>query len=392
MSQKLVSHSQDLKKLQDQGFEIIIQGVYLLVDSVPYLNSQREIKQGTLVSKITLAGDRTAPTDDHVIFFIGEFPCDVEGNPIPGIAHSSADQTLDNGLVVNHSFSNKPPDRMFSDYHEKITSYVNIISSHAQAVDPDVTAKTFKVVESEDPEIVFQYFDTNSSRAEINMISSKLEGLKIAIIGLGGTGSYVLDLVAKTSVKEIHLYDKDTFLQHNAFRAPGATPKNKLDEQPKKVLYLHEIYSNIHKYVIPHEEHLNSSNIDQVSDMNFVFICIDTSEEKKLIMDELLARNISFIDVGIGVEEIDGALIGSARITTCTPEKNDHIKTRVSFSDAGDDLYGQNIQIAELNALNAALAVIKWKKIYGVYHDQEKEHNSSYEISINKIINDESIT
>ncbi|WP_318271316.1 ThiF family adenylyltransferase [Sphingobacterium cellulitidis] len=46
----------------------------------------------------------------------------------------------------------------------------------------------------------------------------KLERQKIAIIGLGGTGAYILDMVAKTPVKEIHLFDGDSFDQHNAFR------------------------------------------------------------------------------------------------------------------------------------------------------------------------------
>jgi hypothetical protein len=33
---------------------------------------------------------------------------------------------------------------------------------------------------------------------------------------------------------------------------------------------------------------------------------------------------------------------------------------------------GRNIQIADLNALNAALAVVKWKKLYRFYVDLEK--------------------
>ena len=37
--------------------------------------------------------------------------------------------------------------------------------------------------------------------------------------------------------------------------------------------------------------------------------------------------------------------------------------------------YERNAQLAELNALNAALAVIKWKKIRGVYNDLERELN-----------------
>ena len=69
----------------------------------------------------------------------------------------------------------------------------------------------------------FQYPNTNSARAKITDLDEKYKGLKIAIIGLGGTGSYVLDLIAKTPVAEIHIFDKDVFQLHNAFRAPGAT-------------------------------------------------------------------------------------------------------------------------------------------------------------------------
>ena len=72
-----------------------------------------------------------------------------------------------------------------------------------------------------DPEdSVFLYEDTASSHAlDIVAINAKLKPLRIVIVGLGGTGSYVLDFVAKTPVKEIHLFDGDTFLQHNAFRS-----------------------------------------------------------------------------------------------------------------------------------------------------------------------------
>ena len=43
--------------------------------------------------------------------------------------------------------------------------------------------------------------------------------------------------------------------------------------------------------------------------------------------------------------------------------------------------------MAELNALNAALAVIKWKKIRGFYNDLTHELNSEYVIDGNKLIN-----
>ena len=52
-----------------------------------------------------------------------------------------------------------------------------------------------------------------------------------------------------------------------------------------------------------------------------------------------------------------------------------------------DDAYGDNVQIAEMNALNAALAVIKWKKHMGVYADVVQECNSDYMIASNAIVN-----
>jgi hypothetical protein len=42
-----------------------------------------------------------------------------------------------------------------------------------------------------------------------------------------------------------------------------------------------------------------------------------------------------------------------------------------------------------LNSLNAALAVIKWKKLCGFYADRDHEHFSAFMIASNKLLNDE---
>jgi hypothetical protein len=46
--------------------------------------------------------------------------------------------------------------------------------------------------------------------------------------------------------------------------------------------------------------------------------------------------------------------------------------------------------VADLNALNAALAVIRWKKLFGFYSDLEEEHHSVYVIDGNSIANEDS--
>jgi hypothetical protein len=65
-------------------------------------------------------------------------------------------------------------------------------------------------------------------------------------------------------------------------------------------------------------------------------------------------------------------------------------KQRIPLSKVDDgNEYDRNIQTAELNALNAALAVIKWKKLCGFYIDLEKEHHSTYSIDGNEMTNED---
>ena len=391
MSLQLINHSPDLKQLSDEGFEIEVKGGYLLIHQIPYLNHLKEIKRGVLITSLDLASsNKTSTPSTHVIHFAGEYPCNRDGSSIEGIRNASNDQMLIEGIVINHSFSNKPTNG-YSDYYHKATRYIEIISNPAKSIDPSLTEKTFKVIDDGE-DSVFQYLDTNSSRANIDIINSKLKGQKVGIIGLGGTGAYILDLVAKTPVLEIHLYDGDDFLLHNAFRSPGAASKTELNDRRAKTDYYASIYSNMHRYVYSHACYINGFNMDELKQLSFVFLCIDRDLVKKEIIEYLLLENISFIDVGLGVNFVDDSLIGSIRVTTGTQLKNDHLFQRISCGENLENEYASNIQIAELNSLNAVLAVIKWKKLLGFYQDLKREHNSVYSINVSQLTNDECTT
>jgi hypothetical protein len=394
MSQQLINRSPDLKQLRDEGYDIEVLSTFLLIKNIPYVNSNKEIKLGTLVSELTMAGDVTTTPSTHVALFTGDHPCNKDGTEIKQIKHQSGNQVLGDGLEINHSFSSKPTSGGYKDYYEKMTTYIAIISSQAQSIDPSVTAKIFPVIEPTEGESVCVYFDTASSRAGINLVSKKLEIEKIGIVGLGGTGSYVLDLVAKTPVREIHLFDGDKFLNHNAFRSPGAPLIGDLRNKPQKVAYFKEIYSRMHLNIVAHDCYIDSSNVDQLQGLNFVFLCLDGGEVKRLIVEKLVELDTPFIDVGLGVELDNESLGGILRITTSTVENREHLmsKDRISFSvENGNNDYSKNIQIADLNALNAALAVIKWKKLFGFYRDLEKENFCAYTIDGNSLINDDQL-
>lgn len=389
MSHPLIGRSPDLKRLRDEGYNLEIQHDHLLVKDVPYVNSRREVKRGILVSTVMQAGGITTTPDTHVVFFIGDHPCRADGTEIDQIKNPSGGKVIGEGLTVNHTFSAKPQDP-HPDYYAKMITYVAILQGQARALEPSVTAQTFPVIEADqkDDDPVFNYMDTASSRAEITAITQKLVMPKVAIVGLGGTGAYVLDLVAKTPVREIHLFDRDEFLQHNAFRAPGAPSVGELRAKPRKVAYLHGIYSKMRRGVIVHEEHIGAENVGLLREMQFVFLCLDPEAPKGIIVEKLEEFGVPFVDVGIGVYRTEDMLGGVLRVTTSTPEQRDHLRGRVGFTPGdGHNEYAANIQIAELNALNAALAVIKWKKRFRFYQDLDREHHCTYTIDGNAINN-----
>lgn len=389
MSSIVVGRNPDLKRLRDEGFDVSIKQGYLFIKDVPLVNEQREIKLGVLISALSLAGETVNKPDTHVLMLIGDYPCNEHGQRLTQLEHGGT-QELGGGVTVNFSFSNKPADG-YPDYYSKMTTYINILQGPAQAIDPNITAKTFPAfVPDDDDETVFEYIDTATSRAGIGAISNKLTLNKVAIVGLGGTGSYVLDFIAKTPVKEIHLFDEDSFSSHNAFRSPGAASLEQLNARPSKVVYFKERYDKMRSGIIVHESAVTSTTVNDLAEMAFVFVCVDEGSAKKPIVEALEEFGIPFVDVGMGVDVSGETLGGGVRTTLSTPERRDSFRARVSLADAveGDD-YNTNIQIVELNALNAAIAVIKWKKHCGFYRDYANALNSSFTIDTEQLLNED---
>ncbi len=69
-------------------------------------------------------------------------------------------------------------------------------------------------------------------------------------------------------------------------------------------------------------------------------------------------------------------------------DTRDSAALHISFAEGGvgANEYSSNIQIAELNALNAAIAVIRWKKLFGVYRDSRKEVYAGYSIASGEMV------
>ena len=388
MSHQPFNLSPDLKRLREEGYFVQIVGGLLLMRDVPYVDSQRRVRTGTLISSLDMASDVTRAPQDHVAGFDGDFPCNADGSLIGEIAHPQGNVNLG---ASKCAFSSKPPSTgRYDNYYHKMTTYAAILSGPATVLKPGATARTFRVPEPEEGS-VFNYIETASDRVGIGELTARLGNERIAIIGLGGTGSYILDFVAKTPAREIRLFDGDEFLQHNAFRAPGAPSLEELRVAPKKVDYLKGIYSKMHRNIVAHSVAITAETVNLLDGTTFAFICIDGGEGKRLVVKRLEELNVPFVDVGMGLELVDGTLGGILRVTASIPGNRDHVHAgQISFASGEEkDIYASNIQVADLNALNAIMAIIKWKKIRGFYRDLEQELHSTYTTDVNLLLNED---
>lgn len=385
MSSKPIGPSHSLQNLREDGFEVEVKQQHLLVHAVPYVSSDRVVRRGTLVCTFIENAGAVLQPDNHQVWWSGQYPCLPDGSPIEALRNEDNRQELFPGCTIEHRFSNKPTGQdSFADHYMKMVHYVSILENQAKALDPTADARTGRVLETQEDVCVFRYADTASARAQIVSTTARLKIGRVAIVGLGGTGSYVLDQVAKTPVGEIHLFDGDEFLQHNAFRSPGAAKLEDLAQRMSKSDYFARTYDAMRRGIVSHPYFLTAQNVVELDGYDFVFLCVDRGGIRALLSRHLLDKGIPFVDVGMNIQLVPDSqqLIGTCRATLCTPEQRQHLAMYAPMDDQEEDvLYRQNIQVADLNALNAQLAVMKWKQYFGFYGDDFQPHNLTFSVN-----------
>jgi len=213
----------------------------------------------------------------------------------------------------------------------------------------------------------------------------------IAVIGIGGTGAYVLDFLVKTPVREIRAFDLDAFYVHNAFRSPGRLERTELGKTKAEVYGAR--YENFRTGLSVTPKFLDDSCTEDLDGVTFAFVCVDKGSSRAGIFDLLISRGIPFIDVGMGLNRKRGPINGQLRATYYSPEHGQNVRDKgvAPLADNPDDLYKTNIQISELNALNACFAVIKFKQLRGFYFEEIPYYNLLFEVGDLKIVGESDI-
>ena len=229
-------------------------------------------------------------------------------------------------------------------------------------------------------------------RANIGVVEGKIEGMTIGIVGLGGTGAYILDLISKTAVGRVILVDGDQMEIRNTMRSPGGITEERVkqmqEERVRKVEYYKERYKEF-----PVEIDCIGLMADERTGVElrnrgatFAFVAIDQAGggvrgRQDSVYEGLTAVGIAFIDCGISLELKDGALRGAISTTYCAAGES---TWKREVPNAG--IYGawegyHNVQVPETNVIAAGLAVARWRRETGQYHrDGERTRVSRYRI------------
>ncbi|RZJ46654.1 MAG: ThiF family adenylyltransferase [Brevundimonas sp.] len=377
----LASHNDDICRLLDRGYAVSFDQNHLVVRDVPYLDAAGELRWGAIVTVLVFIDGQRVKQQNHQVSFAGGAPHGLDGKPIPNLgdtAHSIPLSAAEPRVIVERQFSNKPGNG-YVDFFDKIERYITIISGPAMEKH-GVTARTFKTYDPAPDDSVFKFRDTLTSRAEIGDLTQAFKQEVVAIIGLGGTGGYVLDFMVKTPVREIRGFDADAYHVHNAYRSPGSLAPDEFD-QSKATVYAKR-YENFRTGLHLETKFIDAESGEDLDGVTFAFVCVDKGSARAAIIDLLIAKGIPFIDVGMGLSRKAGPIKGSMRATYFGETNAAAVRDMdlVPKHDAKDDIYKANIQIAELNALNACLAVILYKKRLGFYEGEDSLFNLLFEL------------
>ena len=243
------------------------------------------------------------------------------------------------------------------------------VSSVAGEVGADERGKT---------ESVFRFEIEGEDDKDTQVWRGRAKGQRIGIVGLGGVGLWILDLMSKTDVSEIRIWDGDEIEGRNLVRAPGWASQEAIEKN--KARYFGEQYAKMRKGISVRKGYWQAEDGAAAFDgLDFVFVAVDKTDIRTALCETLEAARIPFVDAGMGIERHEERVRGSCQVFFSGKEPNRWRIGIPTVEGTGEDEY-RALQLADLGALTAALAVGMWRRHIGQYEDETKDWLVRYEI------------
>ena len=153
---------------------------------------------------------------------------------------------------------------------------------------------------------------------------------KVAIVGLGGTGSHILDFLSRSEVDEIHLFDDDMVSEDTLDRAPGANfGLGDISTEARKATFYAARYTRARPDVTGFDELINEGNVSRLADYSSVFVSIDGNRIKRRILEVCKASGATLIIVGMAaMRGSSSQLFGILQVTSCGPSDYAHARRK----------------------------------------------------------------
>ena len=191
----------------------------------------------------------------------------------------------------------------------------------------------------------------------MNMISARemerLSGCKVCIVGCGGLGGYVIEMLGRLGVGSLTVVDGDVFDESNLNRQ--LLSEEPLIGHPKAMAAVRRmaaVNSGIH--VIPHQVFLTSENCDEIiKGHDAVIDALDRTEPRRLLESRCSAMDIPLVHGAIGG--------WYAQISTIMP--GDDFFSKIYPKDAGSGIESDLGNPSFTPALAASIQVSEVIKI-----------------------------
>ena len=384
MSAIQTNHDGGLDRVIQAGLDYEIEGDVLMVGPIPYRQRDNSVAHGHLICYLEREGERIGAPSDHTVHWVAEEkPYAADGSSLEAdLVHDTSSRSWSNGQSSICGMSRKPPGSGYSDYGFKMLAYAKFIARQTGKNWKQDRKGTGRVKEGNN--MVDQ--ETGLTRSAIGDLDQLFKQEKLAVIGAGGTGGHIVDLIAKCNVAHISIFDDDVVSQHTQLRWPGVVSRSIVEEGQNKAEYLAKTYaSRANRNITGRALRIRKPDLTQFQDRTMVFVAVDRGLDRREILTGLADLGVNFIDCGIDMHRYPDGLIASARVTRTV--NGDDNQKRLSLAektpgkDFGEDIYEVAIQTGDINALNATLAVIAWKQSIGFYRDKPRHRRMKLHVA-----------
>ena len=242
----------------------------------------------------------------------------------------------------------------YEDAWQALRTYVNAIYSGFKTAETQSSASiqrpyTFEIL-------------GDKSAAEVEWLDL-VAGERVAILGLGGVGAWIADLIAKSDVYELHGWDHDVIEPKNIIRMPGAVDPDWIGK-PKSE-WFEQTYSSIHRRVRGHRVKVTEDNVQEVvANTTFAFVAVDEDESRMTACEAISRARIPFVSVGLSLGRSDRQATASIRVVTGHTDRESWRGGIPRVGQAGQDDYAR-LELPDVSAMAAGWAVQSWRKMRG---------------------------